>query len=123
MVKRMLDSPHAEELQLRRLNYGVVTLIPKTKDAATIKQYRPICLYYVCYKIVTKVLTNRLERVADKVVSKSQTAFMKNGNLCPSRSRYMFGLLWIVEERISGYFRWGGLHPFSVRTRWAPILG
>ena len=42
MVKRMLDSPHAEELQLRRLNYGVVTLIPKTKDAATIKQYRPI---------------------------------------------------------------------------------
>ena len=45
------------------------------------------------------------------------------GILCPSRSRYMFGLLWIVEERISGYFRWGGLHPFSVRTRWAPILG
>ena len=81
MVKRMLDSPHAEELQLRRLNYGVVTLIPKTKDAATIKQYRPICLDYVCYKIVTKVLTNRLERVADKVVSKSQTAFMKNGNI------------------------------------------
>ena len=81
MVKRMLDSPHAEELQLRRLNYGVVTLIPKTKDAATIKQYRPICLYYVCYKIVTKVLTNRLERVADKVVSKSQTAFMKNANI------------------------------------------
>lgn len=34
--------------------------------------------------------------------------------LCPSRSRYMFGLLWIVEERISGYFRIG----------WAaPILG
>jgi hypothetical protein len=36
------------------------------------------------------------------------------GILCPSRSRYMFGLLWIVEERISGYFRMG----------WAaPILG
>lgn len=65
MVKRMLDSLHAEELQLRRLNYGVITLIPKTEDA-TFKQYRPICLYYVCYKIVTKVLTNRLERVADR---------------------------------------------------------
>jgi hypothetical protein len=37
------------------------------------------------------------------------------GILCPSRSQYMFGLLWIVEERISGYFRMGGLHPFSVK--------
>lgn len=38
-------------LFLKRLNYGVITLIPKVKDANNIKQCRPICLVNVYYKI------------------------------------------------------------------------
>jgi hypothetical protein len=34
-------------LDLRRLNYGVITLVPKKKEANTIKQYKPICLLNV----------------------------------------------------------------------------
>ena len=32
------------ELELERLNYGVITLLPKIKEANKIHQYRPICL-------------------------------------------------------------------------------
>jgi hypothetical protein len=60
----MLKDLHKEHLNLARLNFGVITLIPKVKGANNIKQFRPICLLKVIYKIITKVLTVRLTRVA-----------------------------------------------------------
>lgn len=51
-------------LDLQRLNYGVITLVPKTMEANCIKQYRPICLVYVEYKIFTKTLNSRIAEVA-----------------------------------------------------------
>jgi hypothetical protein len=53
-------------LDILRLNYGVLTLLPKKIGADTIKQYRPICLFNVLFKIFTKVLNNRDIVVADK---------------------------------------------------------
>ena len=44
------------KLDLQRINYGTITLLPKTKEANKIQQYRPICLLNVIYKIFTKVL-------------------------------------------------------------------
>jgi hypothetical protein len=35
------------ELNLSRPNYGMISLIPKLKEANNIKQYRPICLLNV----------------------------------------------------------------------------
>uniref|UniRef100_J3NFF4 CCHC-type domain-containing protein n=1 Tax=Oryza brachyantha TaxID=4533 RepID=J3NFF4_ORYBR len=64
------------ELDLKRLNYGVITLIPKVGDAINIKQYRPICVLNESFKIITKVLANRLAQVADKVISPTQNAFI-----------------------------------------------
>lgn len=62
---------HNEVLDIRRLNYGVITLVPKTPEANTIKQYRPICLLNVDYKIFTKVLTERLTPVAKEVIGEN----------------------------------------------------
>lgn len=45
------------QLDVKRLNFGVITLVPKISEANTIKQYRH-CLLNVDFKIVTKVLTN-----------------------------------------------------------------
>jgi len=42
----MFADLYEDQLDLKRLNYGVITLIPKLKEANTIKQYRPICLLY-----------------------------------------------------------------------------
>jgi hypothetical protein len=47
-------------LKIERLNYGMVTLLPKVDNVADMKNFRPICLLNVCYKIISKVLNNRL---------------------------------------------------------------
>ena len=72
---------HKERLPLYSLNFGVITLLPKTVEAKQIQQYRPICVLNVCFKIFTKVCTNRLNRIAQTVVSPSQTAFMLGRNI------------------------------------------
>jgi hypothetical protein len=67
---------HVGKLPLYSLNFGTIILLPKCREATTIKQYRPICLLNVSFKIFTKVATNRISQVAQKVISPSQTAFI-----------------------------------------------
>jgi hypothetical protein len=62
-------------LDVKRINYGIITLLPKVKNAEKIKQFRPICLLNCMYKWITKCLTIRLESVAGRIIHKSQTAF------------------------------------------------
>ena len=69
------------KLDLKRLNYGTITLLQKTKEANKIQQYRPICLLNVIYKIFTKVLMMRLETIMRKIINKSQNAFIKGRNI------------------------------------------
>ena len=64
-------------LDMKRLNYGVITLLPKIKEANNIKHFRPICLLNVNFKILTKLLANWLRQIADKVVNDCQFAFIK----------------------------------------------
>lgn len=80
-IKEMLDKLFAGVLDLRRLNYGVIILILKVKPTINIKQFWPICLLNVIYKIITKVLTIRLTAVVDKVINHFQTAFIPGRNI------------------------------------------
>jgi hypothetical protein len=77
----MFQALHREELNLRRLNYGLISLIPKMKEANNIKQYRPICLLNVDYKWFTKVLTMRLTPYAASLISETQTTFIPGRNI------------------------------------------
>jgi mannosylglycoprotein endo-beta-mannosidase len=72
---------HAGQLELFRLYFGEVILLPKVNQAERIQQFRPICLLDVSFKIFTKVATIRLNTVADHVVRPSQTAFMQGRNI------------------------------------------
>ena len=80
-IMRMFDEFHDHKLEMERLNYGTITLIPKIKDANQIQQYRPICLLNVVYKIFTKALMLRMEKSMSKIISKSQNAFIKGRNI------------------------------------------
>ena len=72
----MLQDLRTGHLDLFRLNYGILTIVPKVKGANNTKQFRPICLLNVVYKIITKTLTIRLNKVADKIISPNQSAFI-----------------------------------------------
>ena len=58
------------------LNATFVTLILKKQNAVNIRDFRPISLIGSVYKILVKVLANRLRRVLDGLVSESQNAFV-----------------------------------------------
>lgn len=80
-IKEMLDNLYDGHLELWRLNYGVIILLPKVKPVANVKQFRLICLLNVIYKIITKTLTMRLAVVVGRVVSQFQTAFIPGRNI------------------------------------------
>ena len=72
---------YSSNLSLFSLNFGILTLIPKSKEVKMIQQYRPICLLNVSFKFFTKVATNRISKVAQKVISPTQIAFLPGRNI------------------------------------------
>ncbi|GJX54108.1 putative RNA-directed DNA polymerase, eukaryota, reverse transcriptase zinc-binding domain protein [Tanacetum coccineum] len=57
-------------------NSSFFTLIPKVNNPTLITDFRPISLIGIHYKIIAKILANRLSKVIDKIVSKEQSAFI-----------------------------------------------
>ena len=54
-----------------RLNHTFVALIPKKHKPDSISDFRPISLYNVVYKLVMKVLSNRLKGILRSIISDS----------------------------------------------------
>ena len=50
----------------------------KDRDKTFIKNWRPISLLNVDYKIVWKVLAARLKDILPKIISSEQSAYVKN---------------------------------------------
>nr|GEZ78005.1 cysteine-rich receptor-like protein kinase [Tanacetum cinerariifolium] len=59
-------------------NSSFIALTPKMKDAKVVKDYRPISLIGSLYKIIAKILANRLVRVLGELVNEVQSAFIVN---------------------------------------------
>ena len=57
---------------------GVISLIPKKKNNLEfLKNWRPVSVLNVDYKILTKVIALRLEKVLAKIISSSQSGYVK----------------------------------------------
>ncbi|XP_039158851.1 uncharacterized protein LOC108959574 [Eucalyptus grandis] len=82
------------------LNQTVIALIPKTPHPESLDQYRPISLCNFAYKIISKVLANRLKPWLPNLISMEQSAFM-NG-------RQIQDNILVVQEVI---------HQFKTRKR------
>lgn len=58
------------------LNSTFVALIPKKPNAEIVSDFRPISLYNVLYKLVSKVMTNRLKPFMNDIIFNDQSAFI-----------------------------------------------
>ncbi|KAL5567922.1 hypothetical protein UlMin_024497 [Ulmus minor] len=61
---------------LGSINETIITLLPKIKNPTRITEFRPISLCNVLYKIISKMLANRLRKIMDSVISQEQSAFI-----------------------------------------------
>lgn len=54
-LKAMLDYFHKGVLHIERINYGNITLLPKSIDADKIQKYRPVCLLNTSYNFFYQI--------------------------------------------------------------------
>jgi hypothetical protein len=110
---------HAERLDLSRINFGIITLIPQKKRADNIKQFSPICLLNVCVKIFPKVLSIRFDPVLIKIVLSCENVFIKTRDIMDGvcslheilhESRHKINMDWFFKidfEKLYDKVSWG----------------
>ena len=62
---------------VKSLNATFLVLVPKKGGAENLKDFRPISLMESLYKLLAKVLANKIKKVMEKVILKSQNAFVE----------------------------------------------
>jgi hypothetical protein len=68
-------------VDIARLNFGIISLIPKVKGADDIKQFRPIALINVIFNFIAKTYAIRLGPLANRTIDRNQTALIKGRSL------------------------------------------
>jgi len=79
------------------VNDTAIVLIPKTSHPETLKDYRPISLCNVVYKIVSKCLVNRLRPLLETVICENQSAFIP-GRLITDNALIAFECVHAIQQ-------------------------
>ncbi|KAL0288033.1 UNVERIFIED_CONTAM: hypothetical protein Sradi_7110800 [Sesamum radiatum] len=98
MIKAILEFFTTGRL-LKQVNTTILALIPKVRAPSTVSDFRPISCCNVLYKVITKIIVQRLRLVLDKLISPSQNAFV------PGRS--IGDNILLAQELFAGYNRQG----------------
>ena len=59
-------------------------MIPKRQNPITLGDYRPISLVGCVYKLIAKILANRLRGVLENMINKKQSEFLSRRGLLDS---------------------------------------
>lgn len=65
----------------RIINSVAITLIPKSDNATSLGQYRPISCCNTLYKCITKILASRMKRIMPAIISQNQCAFVPHRSI------------------------------------------
>jgi hypothetical protein len=66
---------------MKSINGSHIILVPKIDNPTTIGDYKPISLPNSSIKLLTKILSNRLQKVITKLIHKNQYVFIKKRSI------------------------------------------
>ncbi|GAU18899.1 hypothetical protein TSUD_228890 [Trifolium subterraneum] len=72
LVKTAFDTGHFDH----NISNTLIALIPKSDTPKTFKDFRPISLCNIIYKLITKVLVQRLRPILDNIIGPFQSSFL-----------------------------------------------
>lgn len=77
---------------------GVITCIPKgNKDKSILKNWRPISLLNVSYKLASSSIAYRIKSKLDNIINEDQTGFLP-GRLMATNIRLLYDILFYTEK-------------------------
>ena len=76
-MMQVFEELHSQNAVFRSHNASFLVFIPKKEEASDVQDFRLISLVWSLYKIIAKVLANRLKKVIGKLISNSQNAFVE----------------------------------------------
>lgn len=83
-ISKFIAEFHANRIFLRGGNASFIALIPKKNNPQNLNEYMPISLIGCIYKIVAKLLANRLKKVLPHIIDERQSAFISGRQLLHS---------------------------------------
>jgi hypothetical protein len=83
-VWEIIEDSRASGQILQALNATFITLIPKEGQANHPKQFRPIALCNVIYKLLTKVIARRLKPILPTIISPEQSGYVEGRQILDS---------------------------------------
>nr|GEV87507.1 putative hydrolase C777.06c [Tanacetum cinerariifolium] len=112
----MVNKKRSSGFLPRGCNTSFIAHIPKVPNPMVISDFRPISLIGARYKIIAKVLANRLARVIDSVISQEQSAFIKHRQILDGPLMVNEAIQWCKRkkanlmklETIRSKLFWGG---------------
>lgn len=79
------------------INATILSLIPKTENAEKMKDFRPIACCNLMYKVISKVLANRLRLIFPDAIEPNQSAFITG--------RLLLENVLLASELVNGYHK------------------
>ncbi|KAM6559477.1 hypothetical protein CsatA_028716 [Cannabis sativa] len=83
------------------LNITNLVLIPKKKNFVSMSDMRPIALCNVLYKVLSKVIANRMRGIIDQIISVNQSAFIL-GRLISDNVMIAFEVMHYLKGKTKG---------------------
>ena len=95
-----------------------VTRISKFEDANEMKDYRPISMVGNIYKVITKILENRMEVVMPKLISETQSAFVGGRQILDGALVASEVVRWLKKKKALAALIKLNFHKAYDRVRW-----
>ena len=97
MVLNVLNS----DMSIADINRTNITLIPKTNCPLKMSDFRPISLCNITYKLVSKVIANRLKNILPQIISENQSVFLSE-RLITDNVLVAYELMHYLEQKKEG---------------------